>query len=71
MSREVKGTLPPPVPCASSLSCVRLLHPVDRHLPGSSVHGILQARMLEWVAVKEYACDHMIYRYIDYSGRRQ
>ena len=22
--------------------------PVDCHLPGSSVHGILQARVLEW-----------------------
>ena len=25
--------------------------PVDCHLPGSSVHGILQARVLEWVAI--------------------
>ena len=25
--------------------------PMDCSLPGSSVHGILQARMLEWVAV--------------------
>ena len=24
---------------------------MDYHLPGSSVHGILQARILEWVAV--------------------
>ena len=24
---------------------------MDCHLPGSSVHGILQARMLEWVAI--------------------
>ena len=27
------------------------LSPVDCGLPGSSVHGILQARTLEWVAV--------------------
>ena len=27
------------------------LHPVDCSLPGPSVHGILQARKLEWVAV--------------------
>ena len=25
--------------------------PMDRRLPGSSVHGILQARVLEWVAI--------------------
>ena len=24
---------------------------MDGNLPGSSVHGILQARMLEWVAI--------------------
>ena len=28
-----------------------LSSPVDCSLPGSSVHGILQARILEWVAV--------------------
>ena len=25
--------------------------PMDCNLPGSSVHGILQARILEWVAI--------------------
>ena len=34
-----------------SLSRVRLCDPVDCSLPGSSVHGILQARILEWVAI--------------------
>ena len=28
-----------------------LSNPMDRSLPGSSVHGILQARALEWVAI--------------------
>ena len=28
-----------------------LCHPMDCSLPGSSVHGILQARILEWVAI--------------------
>ena len=32
-------------------SCPTLLDPMDRSPPGSSVHGILQARVLEWVAV--------------------
>ena len=32
-------------------SCLSLCNPVDCSPPGSSVHGILQARALEWVAV--------------------
>ena len=32
-------------------SCWTLCDPVDRSPPGSSVHGILQARILEWVAI--------------------
>ena len=32
-------------------SCPTLCNPVDYSLPGSSVHGILQARVLEWVAI--------------------
>ena len=31
-------------------SCPTLCDPVDCSPPGSSVHGILQARILEWVA---------------------
>ena len=34
-----------------SQSCPTLCDPMDCNLPGSSVHGILQARTLEWVAV--------------------
>ena len=32
-------------------SCLTLWDPMDCSLPGSSVHGILQKRILEWVAV--------------------
>ena len=32
-------------------SCPTLSDPMDRSLPGSSVHGIFQARVLEWVAI--------------------
>ena len=32
-------------------SCPTLCDPMDCNLPGSSVHGILQARILEWVAI--------------------
>ena len=34
-----------------SQSCVALSDPMDCSLPGSSVHGILQARVLEWGAI--------------------
>ena len=34
-----------------SLSRVQLCDPVDCSPPGSSIHGILQARILEWVAI--------------------
>ena len=30
--------------------CLTFCDPMDCSLPGSSVHGILQARILEWVA---------------------
>ena len=37
---------------AKSLSCVQLFcGPINCSLPGSYVHGILQARILEWVAM--------------------
>ena len=46
-----------PTACSSCLkvkallaqSCLTLCNPMNRSLPGSSVHGILQARILEWV----------------------
>ena len=31
--------------------CLTLCDPMDHSLPGSSVHRILQARILEWVAM--------------------
>ena len=38
--------------CAVSLqSCLTLCYPMDCSLPDSFVHGILQARILEWVAL--------------------
>ena len=36
--------------CAKSLqSCLTLCDPMDCSPPGSSVHGILQARIVEWL----------------------
>ena len=38
--------------CVQSLQlCLTLCDPMDCSPPGSSVHGILQARILEWVAI--------------------
>ena len=34
-----------------SQSCPSLYNPMDCNPPGSSVHGVLQARILEWVAM--------------------
>jgi len=34
-------------------SCLTLCDPIDSSPPGSSVPGILQARILEWVAIKD------------------
>ena len=46
--------LPFPSPMRESevaQSCPTLGDPMDCSLPGSSVHGIFQARVLEWVAI--------------------
>ena len=38
--------------CVKSLQlCLALCNPMQCSLPGSSVHGISQARILEWVAI--------------------
>ena len=35
-------------------SCPTLCNPMDCSPPGSPVHGILQARILKWVAIPFY-----------------
>ena len=37
--------------CLAAQSCLTLSYCIDCNPPGSSVHGILQARILEWVAM--------------------
>ena len=39
-------------------SCLTLSHPMDCSLPGYSVHGIFQGRVLEWVAIAFSVCTH-------------
>ena len=38
-------------PCSVVQPCLTLCNPTDCSPTGSSVHGILQARILEWVAI--------------------
>ena len=42
--------LPATTPCESLQSCPILCEPMDCSPPGSSVHGIVQVRILEWVS---------------------
>ena len=37
--------------CMHAQSCLTLCDPMDCSPPGSSIHGIFQARILEWVAI--------------------
>ena len=37
--------------CVVTKSCLTLCDPMDCSPPGSSVHGISQARILQWVAI--------------------
>ena len=39
-------------------SCLTLSNPMDCSLPGSSVHGIFQARVLEWGAIAFSIVNH-------------
>ena len=46
-----------PAAAKSLQSCSTLCDPMDCSLPGSSIHGIFQARVLEWGAI---AFSHII-----------
>ena len=37
--------------CSVTQLCLTLCNPMDCSLPGSSIHGIPQERILEWVAM--------------------
>lgn len=37
--------------CIATRSCLILWDPMDCSIPGSSVHGISQVRILEWFAI--------------------
>ena len=42
-------------------SCPTLSDPMDCSLPGSSTHGIFQARVLEWGAIAFSGLSHKVY----------
>ena len=48
--------------------CPTLSDPMDCSLPGSSVHGIFQARVLEWVAIA--FSDKGLYKFLIQLGMR-
>ena len=42
--------------------CLTLCDPMDCSLPGSSIHGVFQARILERVAISCLHCRQTLYR---------
>jgi len=48
-------------------SCQTLRNPMDCSLPGSSIRGILQARVLEWVAIVFSVIRVLEYSKVDFS----
>ena len=57
-------------------ACPTLCHPMGCSLPGSSVHGILQTRILKWVAMpsssrgSSWSRDWTHVSYVTYIGRQ-
>ena len=61
-----------PSVCSAAQSCPTLCDPMDCSPPGSSAHGILQARMLEWVAMSSSRGSSQLrdWTCISYIGRQ-
>ena len=49
-------------------SCPTLSDPMDCSLPGSSIHGIFQARVLEWIAIDLLYVHLLLKVLISYKG---
>ena len=52
-SPSLEGSHLPPATCCAQ-ACPTPWSPTDRSPPGSSVHGISQARILEWAAMPSF-----------------
>ena len=48
-------------------SCLTLCNPMDCSLPGSSVHGIFQPRILEWVSISSSKKDGKLTRLSNFT----
>ena len=48
-------------------SCPTLRDPIDSSPPGSSVHGVFQARVLEWVAIAFSSAEITLLRFVKYG----
>ena len=46
--------------------CLTLRDPIDCSPPGSSIHGIFQARVLEWGAIALSMYLHVMYLHVMY-----
>ena len=58
----------------SHFSCVQLCDPMDGSPPGSPIHGVLQARTLEWMAMSpsrgsSWLRDQTLFSYVSCIGR--
>ena len=51
-------------------SCPTLSDPMDCSLPGSSIHGIFQARVLEWIAIDLLYFHLLLKVLISYKGTK-
>ena len=51
ITRKKSAAAESPKAAAAAKSCLTLCDPMDYSLPGSSIHGILQAKVLEGVAI--------------------
>ena len=51
LENSSRNVLPRPCVCSVTQSCPTLCDPMDCSPPGSSVHGISQASILEWAAI--------------------
>ena len=58
--------------CSVAQSCPTLCDPMDCSPPGFPVHGIFQARILEWVAISfsRGSCQPRDRTHVSYVGRR-
>ena len=59
LGRDLLSKLGAAAAAKSLQSCPTLCDPMDCSLPGSSIHGIFQARVLEWVAIA-FSCNCIV-----------